>query len=450
MSLLTKYNVPVPRYTSYPTVPYWQDAPDQEQWKKMVAGSFSATNQHEGISLYIHLPYCDSLCTYCACNTRITINHNVEDPYIDTLLNEWELYLNLFTSKPRIKELHLGGGTPTFFSAANLQKLIDGILKKSIVCEHADFSFEGHPNNTTTDHLQILFNLGFTRVSFGVQDLDTIVQEAINRIQPLENLVHVVSEARRIGYSSINFDLVYGLPFQTSATIAETIESVIQLKPERIAFYSYAHVPWIKPGQRKFTEEDLPSGDEKRSLYEVGLELFKRSGYEDVGMDHFALATDSLYEAYAAKKIHRNFMGYTAHYTELMISLGVSAISDTWTGFSQNIKVVEPYRQAVAEGKFPIMKGHILTQEDALIREQILNIMCHYETSWDETPCTHSILPDVTGRLKDLESDGLVHLQPGKLLVTEKGKAFLRNICLCFDVRYWAMVPEGVSFSSVA
>jgi oxygen-independent coproporphyrinogen-3 oxidase len=448
MSLVAKYNIAAPRYTSYPTVPYWQDTPDQEQWKKLVSDSFIKTNDKQGISLYIHLPFCESLCTYCACNTRITINHKVEESYIETLLKEWDLYLNLFESKPRIKELHLGGGTPTFFSPANLKRLIEGILSKAVSCENADFSFEGHPNNTTSQHLQTFFDLGFTRVSFGVQDLDKTVQEAINRIQPLKNLEYVVSEARTIGYHSINFDLVYGLPFQTPASVLDTVQSVIQLKPERIAFYSYAHVPWMKPGQRKFTEKDLPSGDEKRKLYELGLEQFKLAGYEDVGMDHFALKTDPLYQAYSEKRLHRNFMGYTSNYTELMISLGVSAISDTWTGFSQNIKVVEPYYEAVAAGNFPIQKGHILTEEDAVIRKHILNIMCNYETKWEQEPYNYRAFAEALSRLKELEQDGFVKTDSVSLTVTEKGKAFLRNICLCFDARYWRNIPEGVTFSS--
>ena len=450
MNLVSKYNIPAPRYTSYPTVPYWQESPNQEQWKNLVSESFKSTNEKDGISLYIHLPFCESLCTYCACNTRITINHKVEEPYIETLLKEWDLYLNLFDKKPRIKELHLGGGTPTFFSAANLKKLIEGILDKAIVCEDADFSFEGHPNNTTTEHLQTLFNLGFTRVSFGVQDLDKTVQIAINRIQPLENLVHVVNEARRIGYQSINFDLVYGLPFQTNASVLSTIQSVIKLRPDRIAFYSYAHVPWMKPGQRKFTEKDLPTGNEKRNLYEIGLDLFKLAGYKDVGMDHFARKSDSLYKAFTEKRLHRNFMGYTSNYTELMISLGVSAISDSWTGFSQNIKVVEPYREIVASGKFPILKGHILTKEDRVIRKHILNVMCNYETEWKIETGAQEYFAEALVRLSDLQTDGLVEIFPGKLKVTEKGKPFLRNICLCFDSRYWKKIPDGVAFSSVA
>lgn len=450
MNLISKYNIAAPRYTSYPTVPYWKDTPDENEWKKLISDCFIKTNDKDGISIYIHLPFCESLCTYCACNTRITVNHKVEKPYIDLLLKEWNLYLKVFKSKPNVKELHLGGGTPTFFSATHLKLLIEGILSTTEVCENPDFSFEGHPNNTTTEHLQTLFDMGFRRVSFGVQDLDKTVQEAINRVQPLENLEYVVSEARKIGYHSINFDLVYGLPFQTDASVRKTIESVIQLKPERIAFYSYAHVPWMKPGQRKFTELDLPSGDEKRRLYESGLEIFKMAGYEDVGIDHFALKEDPLYLAYYQKRMHRNFMGYTSNCTQLMVGLGASAISDTWNGFSQNLKVVEAYCDSVLQGKFPILKGHVLTNEDVAIRKHILNIMCNYTTELEPETHLYPSFAEALERLADLEKDGLVEIAPAKLTVTEEGKPFLRNICLCFDQRYWSAIPEKQAFSSVA
>jgi oxygen-independent coproporphyrinogen III oxidase len=436
MNLISKYNVAAPRYTSYPTVPYWSNTPTQEQWKELVSSSFHKTNSSNGISIYIHLPFCESLCTYCACNTRITVNHKVEVPYLETVLKEWQLYTELFNEKPRIRELHLGGGTPTFFSPDNLHRLIKGILDTSEITEDADFSFEGHPANTTFEHLETLYNLGFRRVSFGIQDFDARVQDVINRYQSFEQVEEVVAMARRIGYSSVNFDLVYGLPFQSLQTITETIEKAILLKPDRIAFYSYAHVPWLKPGQRKFTEKDLPIDIVKRSLYEKGLELFAASGYHDIGMDHFALSHDPLYVAYASVKLHRNFMGYTDRNTELMISLGASAISDTWNAFAQNIKVVEAYQEAVAKGKFPIMKGHILSGEDLVLRRHILNIMCKGETNWNERSlfCDHVL--EAISRSSELENDGLVVLIDQRLFVTPTGKAFLRNICICFDAYY--------------
>ncbi len=446
--LISKYNVAAPRYTSYPTVPYWNNTPDQETWKNHVCSAFAATNKTNGISLYMHLPFCESLCTYCACNTRITVNHKVEEPYIESLLKEWQLYLNLFNEKPRIREIHLGGGTPTFFSPANLRKLLQPVLESGDICEDAEFSFEGHPNNTTEEHLQVLYDLGFRRVSFGIQDFDPVVQDVINRVQPYENVERVVKQARAIGYTSINFDLVYGLPFQRLETIVETIGLVTQLRPDRIAFYSYAHVPWLKPGQRKYGEKDLPKDSEKRKLYEQGLEMFTAAGYADVGMDHFALPGDPLLKALNNKTLHRNFMGYTAGYTQLMVSLGASAISDSWDAFSQNYKTVEGYRAAVERNEFPIQKGHVLTQEEQVIRKHILNIMCQGGTNWENTGLQCKDLYEGLKRTEELVKDGLVEILPYALKVTEKGRAFLRNICMCFDALYWQKQPEGKIFSS--
>jgi oxygen-independent coproporphyrinogen-3 oxidase len=433
MNLITKYNIAAPRYTSYPTVPYWGAAPTQEEWKNLVSTCFTKTNEKNGISLYIHLPYCERLCTYCACNTRITINHAVEKIYIQTLLKEWQLYLNTFVAKPRIKELHLGGGTPTFFSPENLDVLLSCIFKTSTVCPDAEFGFEAHPNYTSKAHLQTLFNLGFKRVSFGIQDFDPIVQEAINRIQTYNQVEEVVAQAREIGYTSINFDLIYGLPFQTKKGLAKTIEQVVQLKPDRIAFYSYAHVPWLKPGQRKFTEKDLPVDLEKRNLYEMGLNAFEKKGYKTIGMDHFALEGDELFHAQENKSIHRNFMGYTTSVTKLLIGLGASSISDTWNGFMQSLKTVETYKAAIDNNEFPIFKGHILSREDLILRKHILNIMCHGQTSWCNEIMKCSGLYAGLEKLKELERDGLVEIGVNQLKVTRLGQAFLRNICMCFD-----------------
>jgi oxygen-independent coproporphyrinogen-3 oxidase len=446
--LIKKYNVPGPRYTSYPTVPYWDAAlPAEEAWKLHVKQCFIEGNPSEGISLYIHLPFCESLCTYCGCNTRITKNHSVEVPYIVALLKEWSKYLDLFEVTPRIKELHLGGGTPTFFSAEHLKQLVEGITATVFVCHDAEFSFEGHPNNTTEAHLQTMYNLGFRRVSFGIQDFDPIVQKTINRIQPFETVEKVTGLARHLGYTSINFDLIYGLPFQTRKSIIETINKVRLLRPDRIAFYSYAHVPWIKPSQRKFTEKDLPLDIEKRALYEIGREKFREDGYEEIGMDHFALRSDALFKAKNNKTLHRNFMGYTTCTTNLLVGLGVSSISDCWTGIIQNVKTLDDYYKLMEEWKFPFFRGHILTQEDKILRKHILNIMCHGETSWKNENEQCDALYESLERLGELEEDGLVIVTREKLRVKAQGMPFLRNICMAFDARLWKSLPQSKLFS---
>lgn len=447
--LVRKYNIPGPRYTSYPTVPYWQkEGIPYDTWIASVKKSFSLSNSTEGISLYIHLPFCQSLCTFCACHKRITTRHEVEEPYIATLLKEWALYCALFEEKPIIKEIHLGGGTPTFFKASNLKALMDGILETSVLHPDYEFSFEAHPNNTTREHLETLFDLGFRRTSFGVQDYDLKVQKTINRIQPFETVERVTNLAREVGYESVGQDLIFGLPHQNLDSIINTIKLTKQLKPDRIAFYSYAHVPWIKNvGQRGYSEADLPSAQEKRVLYETGKQLLFELGYEEIGMDHFALKSDSLYKAVIEKTMHRNFMGYTANKTQLMVGLGMSSISDSWYGFAQNIKTVEGYTEAVEAGKIPIFRGHKLSDEDLIIRQHILNIMCHFETSWNSEAMQFSELNACLERLAEMESDGLVQIHENGLSVPEHARPYVRNICMAFDLHLIRNKPQTRVFS---
>ncbi len=449
MSLIQKYNVAGPRYTSYPTVPYWNEIPPTiNQWTASIKQSFIETNATDGISIYIHLPFCESLCTYCGCNTRITVNHAVETPYITALLKEWDLYLEVFGEKPKIKELHLGGGTPTFFSPIHLKQLIEGITSKAVVCDDAEFSFEAHPNNTSNAHLETLYQLGFRRLSLGIQDFDPKVQAIVNRIQPFESVERVVDAARKIGYTSINFDLIYGLPLQTRNSVVDTINKVNLLKPDRIAFYSYAHIPWVKPGQRKFTENDLPVDEEKRALYEIGKDLFSQNGYVEIGMDHFSLKSDSLFKAAENGKLHRNFMGYTHSYTQLMIGLGVSSISDTWYAYAQNVKKVEEYYALIDKGQIPIFKGHLLNEEDLIVRKHILNIMCKFQTSWDKPTEKLAWINEALNRLIEMEKDQLIELTHLHLKVKDSARPFIRNICMAFDAKLSRNAPLTSIFSS--
>ncbi|SEI58166.1 oxygen-independent coproporphyrinogen-3 oxidase [Dyadobacter koreensis] len=447
--LLFKYNTPGPRYTSYPTVPYWDKTPPTEQkWKELASNAFSISNNKEGISLYIHLPFCESLCTYCGCNTRITINHKVEEIYINAVLKEWELYFSIFgETRPVIREIHLGGGTPTFFSPENLTNLIQGLLKNSNVHTKAQFSFEAHPGNTTDEHLQALYNVGFRRISIGVQDFNPLVLAVINRHQTYDQISRLTKKAREIGYTSVNYDIVYGLPFQKVCTMMETIMRVVQLRPDRIAFYSYAHIPWIKPGQRKYSEKDLPDADKKMAIYETGRNALELSGYYDIGMDHFSLETDELYKAQQEGRLHRNFMGYTDTHTQLLIGLGASSISDSWTGYVQNEKTIEAYYEKIKAGSLPVFKGHNLTKNDLILRKHILRIMTQFETTWkkEEEVCVD--LYKAIDRLSEMQFDDLVEIEPFHLRVTEKGKAFVRNVCMAFDAKLGEELPATTQFS---
>ncbi|WP_316828500.1 oxygen-independent coproporphyrinogen III oxidase [Pedobacter miscanthi] len=441
--LLKKYNVAAPRYTSYPTVPYWDvENFTTNGWLANVANTY-VSHKDEGISLYIHLPFCENLCTYCGCNTRITKNHSVEVPYILAVLAEWKMYADVLREKPKLKELHLGGGTPTFFSAENLEMLINGILQHATLAPNAELSFEAHPANTTQAHLTSLYQLGFKRLSLGIQDFDPKVQFLINRFQSPAQVADITTAARGIGYTSINFDLIYGLPGQTILGLKHTINDVIAMRPDRIAFYSYAHVPWLKPGQRHYTEKDIPAGDEKFALYQLGRQLLTGAGYEDVGMDHFAMKSDLLFQSMAANQLHRNFMGYTSQHTHLLIGLGVSSISDSWTAFAQNPKTVEAYLEKIAQKLWPVEKGHFLTDEDLDVRKHILNIMCKANTTYKE-----GIPDEVYGRLLPLLQDKLIWVNEKEIRITAKGKSFLRNICMALDEKLWLKQPKTQLFSS--
>ncbi|GJM60650.1 MULTISPECIES: oxygen-independent coproporphyrinogen III oxidase [Persicobacter] len=434
-ALIKKYNVPAPRYTSYPTVPFWEeDAPSVEQWLEAVRKTFVATNSDKGISVYVHLPFCENLCTYCGCNKRITKNHRVEEPYLEAVLKEWKFYLENLPEKPVLREIHVGGGTPTFFSPENLKHLFGQIFETVVVPEEKDYSFEGHPNNTTEEHLKVLAEIGFNRVSYGVQDFDLKVQTTINRIQPYKHVVSATQYARKHGYNSVNFDLVYGLPFQTVEIIQDTLAKIKDLKPDRIAFYSYAHVPWTAKGQRAYDENDLPTDAEKRALYEAGKQGLLAMGYHDIGMDHFALEGDSLYQAFKENRLHRNFMGYTTNQTDLMIGLGCSSISDAWTAFAQTEKKVEDYQKAVEENGVGLIKGHFLTEEDLVIREAILELICH--NALDLSPAIKATLDEgCMEQLDTFEAEGILTLKDDRLEMTVPGIAFIRNVCMVFDTR---------------
>jgi len=414
-------------------VPNWKTQIDVNLWENTFSQQFNIENHTKGISVYVHLPFCESLCTYCGCNKRITTNHKMEEEYLEAIEKEWKLYRKRMQQTPVIREIHLGGGTPTFFSPRNLKRLITTLTKDSIIHPQREFSIEGHPNNTTKEHLALLTSLGFRRISYGVQDNNAEVQRLINRIQPLENVQRVTDEARQAGFTSVNYDLIYGLPAQTPATIAQTMKEVIALKPDRIAFYSYAHTPWTSKGQRLFDETHLPTAEEKLALYITGKELLQANGYEDIGMDHFSLPGDDLYKAWQNGKLHRNFMGYTTQNSGLLLGLGVSAISDLSTAFAQNHKNLHDYYASVNTNNLAVTKGYFLTEEDLLFRKNILDISCKGSALFLPKQM-QSLREHTFPQLDALKSDGLITYDESGLQVTETGHYFIRNICSAFDL----------------
>jgi len=441
--LFAKYDVPAPRYTSYPTVPFWTDAPTTEQWLEHLQRAFadSAANW----SLYFHLPFCESLCTFCACNTVITRDHGREEGYVNLLSTEWNLYLDrvpALTERPLLG-VHLGGGTPTFFAKENLERILKPILAKTkIDPDRFEASVEVHPGHTTREQLSMLYRLGFTRISIGVQDFDPEVQRLVNRHQPYEVTKSVTDIARELGYTSVNYDLIYGLPRQNPDRFRETVQKTVELRPDRIALYSFARVPWIKPAQRSYKDEDLPVAGEKRALYEQARETLEAAGYVEIGMDHFALPHDGMAAAQRKGTLHRNFQGYTETRTTVLLGLGVSAISETPTCFHQNEKAFPVYERRVQSGAIPTLRGHLLTDEDRQLREQILQFMTRFRVR-----LTDNQAADARTFLRPMIDDGLVEVSEDTLELTEKGTPFLRNACMFFDRRLRSQEQRPQVFS---
>ena len=441
--LFAKYDVPVPRYTSYPTVPAWHVTPTTDQWMQSLTDAVNHADST--LSLYIHLPFCQSLCTFCGCNTVITRDHGRARPYTDLLFRELDEYLAripALASRP-VCQMHLGGGTPTFSSPEILADLIDGVWAR---LTRTDGKFEGSveadPRVTTPAHLETLHQRGFTRLSLGVQDFNAETQQFVNRIQSEELVAGLVQHARATGYESINFDLIYGLPGQTPASMRHTADQVIRLSPDRLAVYSFARVPWIKPQQRKFKDDQIPAGADKRALYETIRRPLLDQGYVELGMDHFAKPQDGLARAAAAGTMHRNFQGYTERRTTALLGLGVSAISETPDCYHQNEKVITLYERRVQQGEMPTLRGHVLSDDDKRRREKILSLMTTFRVQLDPAE-----LDDARAYLEPLLSDGLAVIDGPELRIPLQGRAFLRNIAAVFDRHLRTARPSGPLYS---
>ena len=440
--LFAKYDIQAPRYTSYPTVPYWETAPSETEWLSHIRSALNSDSS--SWSMYIHIPYCETLCTYCGCNTIITKDHGREEDYVQLILREWQMYRENVPdlTRKKLKHLHLGGGTPTFLSADNLKKMLAPILDSVVLSEDFEGAIEVDPRRTTREQLQVLKSFGFNRISLGVQDFDPEVQRLVNRIQPYEKTKEITDTARELGYHSVNFDLIYGLAKQTPASIQESIEKTISLRPDRIALYSLALVPWIKPAQKLFKDEDLPAGKDKRELYEIARKMLLQAGYVEVGMDHFALPTDALSVALKNKTLHRNFMGYTDQRTDLLLGLGVSSISETPESFHQNEKVIAVYQQKIESGHTATHRGHKHTELDKKRRKQILEFMTQGEVSLEQNQ-----IQDAKDFLSQMMNDELVAVKNEKLVLLDSGRPFLRNACLFFDERLKLQKPNTQVFS---
>jgi len=441
--LLEKYDVPVPRYTSYPAVPNWQQAPSPAQWFAAIDAALQPADA--SLAVYVHLPFCETLCTFCGCNTVITRNHDRSAPYIATVLAELDLYLASVPvlAQRSVAQLHLGGGTPTFMPPDVLTALLHGIASRlPLRAAEYEASVEVDPRVTTRAHLDAMRAQGMTRISLGVQDIDHEVLRLVNRPQPLEITASLCAAARDSGYESINFDLIYGLPGQTQSTMMRLAEAVLRLRPDRLAVYSFARVPWIKPAQRKFTDEQVPSGAAKRELYEVLREALIGAGYIELGLDHFALPHDALAKSASAGSLHRNFMGYTDRRTTSLLGLGVSAISETPSCYHQNEKVITVYERRVGEAEIPTHRGHLLSDDDRRRAGLIRSLM-----TAGRAPLTDDDRDEARRELAPLVADGIVEIDHRELRITPSGKPFIRNAAAFFDTYLRNSAREGPVYS---
>lgn len=428
--LIKKYNKAIPRYTSFPPVPYWHDTPLQETWLNEVLKGHAGK---DGVDIYIHVPFCEKLCYYCGCNRVITRNHDNEDVFIAYLLREWEIYVKAFEKAHpkegiRVNSIHFGGGTPNFLSAINLKKIIETICKNKTVSFFG--SIEIDPRTVKFEQLDVLISLGVSRFSFGIQDFDPNVQKSINRLQSKEMIQEILDYLRERKVESINFDLIYGLPNQTIATVRDTFSKVVELAPDMIAFYSYAHLPEKLKNQKLIKEEELPSPSLKRELYRTGKMLLEKNGFVEIGMDHFAKENNFLVKCLEEKELRRSFMGYTDKRSNILLALGPTAISESDFGFIQNEKNLKEYMEKLDGGKLPIANGSSHSEEDKLVAKIIQEIMCQFVIRKDLLSLFE------LQRAVDLSpflNDGLIEELTDRYQVTELGRAFVRNMANVFD-----------------
>jgi oxygen-independent coproporphyrinogen-3 oxidase len=433
--LIRKYNLSGPRYTSYPTVLQFAESFGCADYS-MAAGESNAEGRP--LSLYFHLPFCATLCYYCACNKIATRKRHLADEYLDYLIREIELQSELYQSGRPVTQLHWGGGTPTFLSDAQMTRLMEATGSHFELANDGEFSIEVDPREVREETVATLRDLGFNRMSVGVQDFEPAVQKAVNRVQSEATTRRVIDEARAQGFRSMSIDLIYGLPFQTVDTFARTLQRIIDISPDRLSIYNYAHMPHLFPAQGRLDPNDMPDPQEKLRILELAINELTSAGYAYVGMDHFAKTTDELFTAQESETLHRNFQGYSTHRDTDLIGLGVTAIGNVGETFYQNFKTLDEYYQRIDTGDLAVAKGLRANADDALRRAVITELICYFRLDFATFQVRHGVrfadrFADELTRLRPLADDGLIELNPDGIRVTEVGRLLVRHVCMAFD-----------------
>lgn len=451
LELLQKYSVPGPRYTSYPTAPYFHTGFGEAEWVEALA----EMAPDRGLSLYAHIPFCDSLCYYCGCNMVATRDYGKTQPYLAALEREMVSTARRVDPGRRVRQLHWGGGTPTYLNPSDIRRLMAMMRQHFTLAPDAEVSCEIDPRELTREHLVALRESGFNRVSFGVQDMDPDVQQAVNRIQPESLIQQVLDWSRELEFSSINLDLIVGLPKQTVASFSRTLERVTAWSPDRLAVFAYAHVPWMKKHQKLIDEADLPDSATRLGLQQAVNDMLGAAGYVNIGLDHFARPEDELVRAQQNKTLWRNFQGYTTHKHCDILAFGASSISQTAEVYMQNEKGLKQYEARVAATGFAVERGLRLSRDDQVRRDAITRVMCDLELDFAAFGGEWGIVfseyfADALASLKPLADDGLVRLTPERIEVTASGRLFLRNIGMCFDRYLKEAASEQPRYSRTA